>query len=531
MKPEDFAEPSNFLPRNVLTWLTEVMPSALIKHGPKGPMKFLVREPDERGGYLSIGPESDFPEASRAVPGPHNMVIASMVKERLTTFTAVDTVAKRLSRALGRHISPDQITYSGLKDRWARTVQFITIEGVTVDEVRSIRWEILEDRPFVYLKDVRPTNRPLNKGDHGFNRFEIVVDVPQLSADEIGTHVNRVVRQLEQRHSRALNGVGRQRLGRRQNLHKVGRIALTGDLKVPADKGVPPFNTALEAANYLFLFDIGPEKPIATETRIRLEPCWLFNFEEMRVQMDRVHWKANMGFEMKIVERLADIDQYGGSFEAVMKSMRNEYSLWVGAWQSFWWNKGLSFLVEQNLLRFDEEIPLPMCTQLSMEFFLGLAPRLPDVYVMFDELWKTSRFSRERPQTLTHCNRIIEDAIRAMHETDCLTRLMFLVPRTLIDPRSRDSLHAQLRKAALATRNKYNKKVKGPKRPAMAEVRNLEYTCHDGELRVQFELGSGAYATTFLGQIFDLVDPDDPALAVSGGSVEDETPAENSPAA
>jgi tRNA(Glu) U13 pseudouridine synthase TruD len=77
----------------------------------------------------------------------------------------------------------------------------------------------------------------------------------------------------------------------------------------------------------------------------------------------------------------------------------------------------------------------------------------------------------------------------------------------------------------------HNRKVKGPKRPAMAEVRNLEYTCHDGELRVQFELGSGAYATTFLGQIFDLVDPDDPALAVSGGAVEEETAADAIPAA
>jgi hypothetical protein len=93
--------------------------------------------------------------------------------------------------------------------------------------------------------------------------------------------------------------------------------------------------------------------------------------------------------------------------------------------------------------------------QLSMEFFLRLAPRLPDVYVMFDELWKTRRLTQEKPQTLAQCNRIIEESIRAMHETDCLTRLMFLVPRTLIDPHSKESLHAQLRKAALAPRNKY----------------------------------------------------------------------------
>ena len=44
----------------------------------------------------------------------------------------------------------------------------------------------------------------------------------------------------------------------------------------------------------------------------------------MRVQMDRVHWKANMGFEMKIVERLADIDQYGGSFEAVIADAKKQ---------------------------------------------------------------------------------------------------------------------------------------------------------------------------------------------------------------
>lgn len=524
MEPE-FADPSNFLPGNVLTWLTDVQLPALIKHGPSGPLKFIVREPDGRGGYLTVGPESDFSDdESQSTYAPtHNMVIATMVKERETTFAAVDIVAKRLSKALKRYISPDQITYSGLKDRWARTVQFITIEGVTVDEVKSVPWEILEDRAFVYLKDVRPCTSPLNKGQHEFNRFEIVLDVPSYGAAEISDHVNRVVRGLLNHNSRALNGFGRQRLGRRQNLHKVGRVALTGDLQVAPDKGVPPFNTALEAANYMFLFDIGPEKPLAVETRTRLEPCWLFNFGEMRTQLGRVYRGANLSFEMKIVERMADVDKYGGSFEEVMKSMRNEYSLWVGAWQSYWWNRALSQLVELSRLNIHDEIPLPMCTQLSMRYFLALSQRLPSIYTMFDELWKTKRFTRERPTTIDQVNRIIEDSIRAMRESDCLTRLLFLVPRTLIDTHSRDTLHSQLRKAALATHNKYGKKVKGPKRPAMAEVRNLEYTCHDNELRVQFELGSGAYATTFLGQIFDLIDPDDPAVA---GDTEEETTTE-----
>lgn len=527
MRTVDFVDPSNFLPRVVSTWLTDSLPSALIKHGPKGPSKFIVREPDEYGGYLSVGRESDLPDSYEVATGPHNGVIVSMVKERYTTFAAVDHVAKRLSRALRRHISPDQITYSGLKDRWARTVQLIYIEGVTLDEINSISWEIAEDRAFVFLKDARPATRPLNKGDHGFNRFEIIVDVPNHSAAQIGEHVNRVVRRLLEGNSRVVNGVGRQRLGRRQNLHKVGRVAMTGDLQVPADKGVPPFNTALEAANYLFLFDIGPEKPLAVETRNRLEPCWLFNFEEMRVQLDRVAWKANMSFEMKIVERLADTDKYGGSFEAVMRSMRNEYSLWVGAWQSYWWNQVLGHQLELGRLGLHDEIPLPMCTQLSLNYFLNVARTFPDIYVMLDELWKTRKFSSEQPTTTVHANRIIEEAIRAMHETDCLTRMMFLVPRTLLDLNTRDSLHVQLRKAALATHNKYHKKVKGPKRPAMVEVRSLEYTCHDGQLHVQFELGSGAYATTFLGQVFDLVDPDDPAIAASGIDEQDstETPA------
>lgn len=525
MQPE-FADPQNFLPRSVLTWLTDIQLPALIKHGPGGPLKFIVREPDGNGGYLTVGAESDFSddESQSAYAPAHNMVIASMVKERETTFSAVDIVAKRLSKALKRYISPDQITYSGLKDRWARTVQFITIEGVTVDEVKQVPWEILEDRAFVFLKDIRPCTRPLNKGDHGFNRFEIVVDVPSYSAADISDHVGRVVRGLFNHNSRALNGVGRQRLGRRQNLHKVGRVALTGDLTIPPSQGVPPFNSALEAANYMFLFDIGPEKPLAVETRTRLEPCWLFNFREMRTQLGRVYRGANMSFEMKIVERLADVDKYGGSFEEVMKSMRNEYSLWVGAWQSYWWNQGLSHQVEQSRLNIHDEIPLPMCTQLSMRYYLAISQRLPSIYTMFDELWKTKRFTRERPTTIDQVNRIIEDSIRAMRESDCLTRLLFLVPRTLIDTHSSDTLHSQLRKAALATHNKYGKKVKGPKRPAMAEVRNLEYTCHDNELRVQVELGSGAYATTFLGQIFDLIDPDDPTVA--GEAQEEETAAD-----
>ncbi len=235
------------------------------------------------------------------------------------------------------------------------------------------------------------------------------------------------------------NAYGRQRLGRRQNLFHVGATLL--------EKGP-------EEAIRRFLCETSPnEKPLASDLRQQIEGQWYYfdrikDLLESRTPGGPAHRALNMDVEHSIVSKLVQT----GSFLKVVESMNDEFTLWVGAYQSYWFNQALA-----GYLR--GEIPAPQG---------GSFPLLvcdPDA----------ERFYK----------RYLPEAIPSSMDPD--VQRLFLTPR----------------------KNRNGRPSK-PWRKALIPINNLTHSAEDGVWHCQFELRSGGYATTLLGLLFD-IDQDDEA--------------------
>ncbi len=481
-----YENPQEFLPEEVLDFIdlarlpqSEHFPQNIrgkwlggLKRSPEDfevvePVPDYPGRPENLGNaFLTTGPDSDMPglntgseltvELRNGVRVP--AVAATLVKTRLTTWAAVDWLAKHLSQILGRRIAPQQIHTSGLKDRWAVTAQTAVVTGVTMEEMRRVSWwPYSQGRAGFFLKDIRPTDRKVYKGDHLANGFRIKVRVEGKSKAEIEEYINPRIEFLARGNWWIPNAFGRQRLGRRQNLHVVGRTLLTGDHKSP--EGCNPFISAVEAATFRFLFETSDnEQPTATETRKEMQGQWQYNFQEMEQTLRRVYRKVNMSFEYKIVQKLADTDEFGGSCEAVMEDMNDEFSLWVGAWQAYYWNRHLARELTAGRLRpgMNAAIPLLMSSNDSKRYY-----------------GRTD---------------IGQQALREMDKAEPIVRDLFLTPRD---------------------RRTGCEKPNAPWRKAFIKVDGFEHSAEDGVWTCSFALRSGSYATMLAGLLWDLSDPDD----------------------
>ena len=512
--------------------------------------------------YLTILQSSDYAVATLAEKrGPDSVVVATLVKERLTTWAAVDWLSNMLTQKLGRKIWPEQIRHSGLKDRWAETAQSIAIVGVTVDELRRIQWPYNQGKTGFFLKDIRwhdarkrlhtvaderrnragmevtanvtdagykamgisarslamaiadhlskefgrkvdanikerkeaavqifiwgvtvselmaaklpaglakfeniRINRTntISKGDHKNNRFELKIIVKDHDKTTVENYLAPRIEVLQRRGNYIPNAYNLQRLAARQKGHLDGYTLITGDY--PAPKGVHAFASASEAAIYRFLFETtGRENPAAEQLRRDIEKCWLYDFGGMKQKLEKSYRQLNLSVEFKIAERLIDNDRYPG-FEAVVESMSEECSLWIAAWQSYWWN--------QVLAR-----KLPHWVKLMDESGGDFNPADKGIPLLME-----TAESRRYYERLPYC----KDALAHLKKADPFVRKEFLTPRG-----------------------------NNPWRKAFIKVDGLAYSVEtemvDGVeqtvVNTQFNLSSGAYATTLLGFLFELEEP------------------------
>lgn len=442
------------------------------------------------------------------------MVAVTLGKERLPTLGACDWLATELTKILGREVRSKRISNSGLKDRWAETAQTIVVEGVTVDEIRKAMTRLpaySPGRAGFTIKDPRHAYDRVYKGDHGVNRFEITVRM-NGTAQEIDAYLAPRLEKLKQRDMWIPNAFGRQRLGRRQNLHVIGRTLVVNDHQMPAHQNMPQFASAAEAACYRFLFESTPSEPAdAAEVRRQAEGMWLYQFRDMAILFDKHYRQYNLGIEKKMAERLADVDKYEGSFERVLDSMWDEVSLFVAAWQSWWWNLVLSkkmygWLKEMDTAKVqaerkgnapchcggnghtcDEEgedtrrsgpckaCRCPRCSNRELKF----NPSKKSIPILM-----ATQQAREWYGRLPYCR----EGVRELSRADDDVREMFLVPRNRRDGQP---------------------KPYGPWRKAFIKVENFSHYTGDGTWTATFDLRSGSYATTFLLMLFDLIDPDE----------------------
>ena len=542
--------------------------------------RVLERAVGKENRFLTIGPESDYPASVlQAARTSDSVVIASMVKERTTTWAAIDWMAKLLSKATGRQIQPEQIRHSGLKDRWAETVATVVIYGVSLDEVRRISWPyhgpgkagfflkdirwhdarqrlhpVADERRniawtevtanlnksfpiasadvaakvcehlsktlgrVVKRSDVKASNSKviiggvsasemlrvmwpheigfvltsprisrsgfITKGAHRLNRFELKIVVKNQDPKTVMEYLKPRLEKLARRQNYIPNAINMQRLAARQKGHLDGYTLITGDY--PAPKGVHKFGSASEAALYRFLFETtGRENLAAEELRRDIEGSWLYDFPGMKHKLERndAYRQLNLSVEYKIAERLADIQQYRGDFQAVVASMSEECSLWIAAWQSYWWNQVLS----RKLPHWVKQM------ELAEEGRTKFDPSKCGIPTLMD-----TGQARQYYERLSYC----KEALNHLRKADSFVREQFLRPFG----------------------------NKSPWRNAFIRVDGLSCGVTseqvDGSdqtvVNISFNLPAGAYATTFLGFLFELEEPNKGAVRAS--AVDTETP-------
>jgi len=170
-----------------------------------------------------------------------------------------------------------------------------------------------------------------------------------------------------------------------------------------------------------------------------IEQQWM-EFESMRSRLEPLRKKCNMTIEYDIVEKILSVG-YRGGFREVMAQMKDEFSLWVGAYQSFYFNQMLSRVITGQFTPKGRSIPLYIDDPVANRFY----------------------------------RRFLPEAIPSRLNQD--VRDLFLTARG---------------------------DGGGPWRQLFIPVQGLTGRYEDGQWFVTFSLRSGSYATTFLGTILDL---------------------------
>lgn len=636
MVANDFANPQSFLAGSIFSYLAPGQPnsaeqwarwSAMAK---RFPQHFIVRErvPGLKDRYLSNGPESDYPAEVLATPRhADSVVMATLVKERLVTWAAIDWLADLLTKVLGRKVYPEQVRHSGLKDRWAVTTQTILIFGVTVEELNRVNWPYTPGKTGFFLKDIhwhdgrrrvhptaddkrnrvytevvativrnadtrmialsreavlerirgqvgtvlgrmlRPDNvtlkdvcgeqrvhishvtateiasvnwpaelgfslkdarlyktNALSKGDHRQNRFELKIIVKDKSSAQVSEYLNPLLEKLERYQFCIPNAINWQRLAARQLGHLHGYTLITGDYKAPS--GVHDFGSASEAALYRFLHEVsGRENPAAEQMRRDMEPHWLYDFPGMKQALLRSYRQLNMSVEYKVVERLADIDKYRGDFQEVVRSMSEEVSMWIAAWQSWWWNHVLVRKLPHWVREMDEAASARKELQ-SLECTCSTGVKTEQTALRGACACDDHRCSTcQKRSRLAHCRKCkLESTVKRVNPLQKGIPLLMDTPqaREYYSRLSycRDALD-QLGQADGFVRNQFLKpRGNTPWRKAFIRVEGFRHDVGTEQVdgveqtvvNLQFELPSGAYATTLLGFMFELEEPNKGAI-------------------
>jgi TruD family tRNA pseudouridine synthase len=422
------------------------------------------RVQEKQPGYLcTVSTRTDFRSQEDLDRCKGRFVAFTLVLAGMTTSAGCKAVARLLG------VDPNRITVAGNKDRTALTAQACVVEINDIDLVRrnSFPDEDVLKRDGFFIKDVRRTDTPLGKGRLEGNHFQIKLLVPGMTKAALTEYLEPRLALIRAAHGNSSlppyipNFFWRQRLGRRQNLLGVGYNLITEGL----ESGIERFICEVVEQN---------DHPLATKMRQQLGPMWAetvreakqkgqsvaqqyYAFLKMRELIEKpTHYgkpsyqPANMFIEHTLATEVAKCLD----FEEMIRrnrAVRDDVSLWVGAYQGYWFNQVLGRVL-------DGEIPTS-----ALEVGERDGELLIPLYFPGDA------------KSVAFYERVCPEAIP--HHIDPVVRKLFLT-------------------------NFGNRR--GPRRPAFIKVNDLEYSVHDGSVDFKFLLRSGAYATNFLSLLFDL---------------------------
>jgi tRNA pseudouridine13 synthase len=230
------------------------------------------------------------------VPHGGPFALYRLTKQGLGTPEAIDAVLARWNLARG------QVAYAGLKDRHARTTQFVTIRG---GPRRSMTQDNLE------LAYVGQVGRPLLARDIRSNRFLIVLR--ELTDDELSAAVA------------ALASIGADGLPNYFDDQRFGSLGESGEFIAR-----PWCLGDYERAVWLALAEPNVhDRPDERQQKRILRECW-GDWTQCKSLLARSHRRS-------IVSYLADKP---GDFRRAIGLIRQDLrSIWLAAFQSYLWNQ------------------------------------------------------------------------------------------------------------------------------------------------------------------------------------------------
>ncbi|MFB6202898.1 MAG: tRNA pseudouridine(13) synthase TruD [Candidatus Nanohaloarchaea archaeon] len=252
--------------------------------------------------------------------GEGDHLVVKLRKQNMTTMEAIDKLSSML------HISKDRIGYAANREKRAITEQYISVEGVSKEDINQIFTDEFE-------LEVVGKNGPVTLGKLDANRFDVTVRDLELPESELENRIETIIDELD---GKFPNYFGEQRFGEsRPVVHQVGRLILLGEW---------------EEAVWTYI-----AKPYEQEYKsIRKVRKELWETREVEGAAER--FPENFTYEKTLLYHLTkNPGDYEGAIKRLPEGLQN---LFVHAYQSWIFNRVLSQLVEEEWFDEDYEIPL-----------------------------------------------------------------------------------------------------------------------------------------------------------------------------
>ena len=270
---------------------------------------FVVKEITKKGKILQI--KDDYPSPP-FLEEKDRYTTFNLIKINKDTFEAVREIEKFLK------IGSNLISYSGLKDKCAISVQKISIKGNFVEKLKRLN---IRDS---FCRCITPTKKPVKLGEHWGNNFTIVIrSIPKKKK------IEKEVETLFDLISSCgfPNYYGLQRYGMyRPNSHIVGKYLLEGDY---------------EKAFYEFTATIySTESPRVQNIRSMIN-------KENNLEKVYDAFPNYLFYEKLMIKHLLDNPKdFKGCFDVIPNDLKN---LLISAFQSFIFNKLISLRVKMGI--------------------------------------------------------------------------------------------------------------------------------------------------------------------------------------
>ncbi|MBY6293817.1 tRNA pseudouridine(13) synthase TruD [Nanohaloarchaea archaeon H01] len=252
--------------------------------------------------------------------GEGDHMVVQLRKQNMTTLEAIGKLSNML------HISRDRIGYAGNKDKRAVSEQYISIQGVSEEDVNQIFTDEFD------LEVIGEGNH-IGLGNLDANRFEIAIRDLGLPIEDVRNRTLEIIDQLD---GKFPNYFGDQRFGSARPItHQVGRHILRGEF---------------EEAVWTYI-----AKPYDSEyksIRKTRENLW-----ESRDPEDAAEkFPESYRYEKTLLYHLnKNEEDYKGALKRLPEGLQE---LFIHAYQSWIFNRVLSELLEDEWFDPEYEIPL-----------------------------------------------------------------------------------------------------------------------------------------------------------------------------